>query len=72
MNNILSLPSNSDIKKVLKKDDKELPGFAQVMAKMLTVCNDPNASIKDVARLVETDPGITAKVLGIVNSSFLI
>ena len=70
MNNILSLPSNSDIKKVLKKDDKELPGFAQVMAKMLTVCNDPNASIKDVARLVETDPGITAKVLGIVNSSF--
>jgi len=70
MDNILSLPSNSDIKKVLKKDDKELPGFAQVMAKMLTVCNDPNASIDDVAKLVETDPGITAKVLGIVNSSF--
>lgn len=70
MDNILSLPSDSDIEKVLKKGGKELPGFAQVMAKMLTVCNDPNASIEDVAKLVETDPGITAKVLGIVNSSF--
>ncbi|WP_020589052.1 HDOD domain-containing protein [Desulfobacter curvatus] len=70
MDNMLSLPSDSDIRKVLKKDGKELPGFAQVMAKMLTICNDPNASIGDVAKLVETDPGITAKVLGIVNSSF--
>lgn len=70
MDNILSLPSDSDIKKVLKRDGKELPGFAPVMAKMLTICNDPNAAIEDVAKLVETDPGITAKVLGIVNSAF--
>lgn len=70
MNNRLSLPNDSDIKKVLKKNYKELPGFAQVMAKMLNVCNDPNASMEDVAKLVETDLGITAKVLGIVNSSF--
>ncbi|NDY71884.1 diguanylate cyclase [Desulfobacter hydrogenophilus] len=70
MDKILSLPSDSDIEKVLKKEGKELPGFAQVMAKMLTVCNDPKASIEDVAKLVATDPGITAKVLGIVNSSF--
>ena len=70
MHNILSLPSDSDIEKVLKKEGKELPGFAQVMAKMLIVCNDPKASIEDISKLVETDPGITAKVLGIVNSSF--
>ena len=70
MDNILSLPSDSDIKKVLKRNDKELPGFAQVMAKMLTLCNDPDATIGDVAKLVETDPSITAKVLGIVNSAF--
>ena len=70
MDNILTLPSDSDIKKVLKRNDKELPGFAQVMAKMLTLCNDRDASIGDVAKLVETDPSITAKVLGIVNSSF--
>ncbi|MDQ1270006.1 MAG: hypothetical protein QG618_1316, partial [Thermodesulfobacteriota bacterium] len=70
MDNILSLPSDSDIKKVLKRTDKELPGFAQVMAKMLTLCNDPDATIGDVAKLVETDPSITAKVLGIVNSAF--
>ncbi|WP_287125680.1 HDOD domain-containing protein [Desulfobacter sp.] len=70
MDNILSLPSDSDIKKVLKRNDKELPGFAQVMAKMLTLCNDPDATIGDVAKLVETDPSITAKVLGIVNSVF--
>jgi diguanylate cyclase (GGDEF)-like protein/putative nucleotidyltransferase with HDIG domain len=70
MDNTLSLPSDSDIKKVLKRDDKELPGFAQVMAKMLTLCNDPNAAIEDVAKLVETDPGITIKILSIVNSAY--
>ncbi|WP_320041786.1 HDOD domain-containing protein [uncultured Desulfobacter sp.] len=70
MANTLSLPKEADIKKVLKKDDKDLPGFAQVMAKMLSLCNDPNAAIEDIAKLVETDPGITAKALSIVNSSF--
>ncbi|WP_321495457.1 diguanylate cyclase [uncultured Desulfobacter sp.] len=70
MENILNLPSDSDIKKVLKKDDKELPGVVQVMGKMLSLCNDPNTSIGEVAKLVETDPGIAVKVLGIVNSSF--
>jgi diguanylate cyclase (GGDEF)-like protein/putative nucleotidyltransferase with HDIG domain len=70
MDNTLNLPSHSDIKKVLKKDEKELPGFAQVMAKMITVCKDPNAAIEDVAKLVETDPGITVKILSIVNSSY--
>jgi diguanylate cyclase (GGDEF)-like protein/putative nucleotidyltransferase with HDIG domain len=70
MDNTLKLPSHSDIKKVLKKDEKELPGFAQVMAKMITVCKDPNAAIEDVAKLVETDPGITVKILSIVNSSY--
>ncbi|MCG8553219.1 MAG: HDOD domain-containing protein, partial [Desulfobacterales bacterium] len=70
MANTLNLPNDSDIKKVLKKDDKDLPGFAQVMAKMLTLCNAPDTSIEDVAKLVETDPGITAKALSIVNSSF--
>ena len=71
MDNMLDLPSDSDIKKVLKKDEKDLPGFAQVLSKMLTLCNDPNASIGDVAKLVETDPGIAVKVLSIVNSAFL-
>ena len=70
MNNTLSIPSDSDIKKVLKKDDKELPGFAQVMAKMLIICKDPNTAIEDVAKLVETDPGITVKILSIVNSAY--
>ena len=70
MDNTLSIPSDSDIKKVLKKDDRDLPGFAQVMAKMLIVCKDPNAAIEDVAKLVETDPGITVKILSIVNSAY--
>ena len=67
MDNKLILPSESDIKRVLKFDIKELPSFSPVMAKLLLICSDEDASIKDLSKLVETDPGISARVLSIVN-----
>lgn len=70
MNNTLNLPSRSDIQSVLRRDDKELPSFTQVMSKMLILCNDPNAPIEDISKLVATDPGISTKVLAIVNSAY--
>ncbi|WDP91468.1 MAG: HDOD domain-containing protein [Desulfobacter sp.] len=66
----LRIPSASDIKETLKSDHKALPSFTQVVAKMLSLCNDPNAPMADIAKLVETDPGISTRVLGIVNSAF--
>ena len=69
MENKLILPSKSDIKKVLKFDGRELPSFPQVASKLLEISKDANASIDDISRIVETDLGISARVLEIVNSA---
>ena len=69
MNDKLILPLESDIEQVLKLDVKEVPSFHPVMAKLLEICSDEDASIQDLSKLVEKDPGMSAKVLGIVNSA---
>ena len=68
MNDKLMLPLESDIQRVLMLDVKEIPSFPPVMAKLLKICSDKDAAMSDLSRLVETDPGISAKVLGIANS----
>jgi two-component system cell cycle response regulator len=65
----LKLPHETDIKRVLKFDVKEIPSFPPVMAKLLEISNDENASIEDLSRVVKTDPGISVRVLSIVNSA---
>jgi len=69
MKNRLNLPSESDIKKILKLDRNKLPSFPQVAAKLLEVSKDKTASLTDLSKIVETDPGISVKVLEIVNSA---
>ncbi|MDX2441031.1 MAG: HDOD domain-containing protein [Desulfobacterales bacterium] len=69
MNDKLVLPLESDIKRVLNLDVKEVPSFPPVMAKLLEIFSDEDATMEDLSKLVETDPGISAKVLGIVNSA---
>jgi len=69
MNSKLNHPSTSDIKKVLKLDIKKLPSFPQVATKLLEVSKDETASLTDLAKIVETDPGISVRILEIVNSA---
>jgi len=69
MNDKLILPSKSEIEKVLKFDGKELPIFPQAASKLLEISRDESTSIKDILKIVETDPGISARVLEIVNSA---
>lgn len=69
MTDRLKLPHESDIKRVLRFDVKEIPSFPPVMAKLLQLSNDDTASLEDLSRIVKTDPGISARVLGIVNSA---
>ena len=69
MSGKLHHPSQSDIKKILKLDNKKLPSFPQVAAKLLEVSKDETASLADLAKIVETDPGISVRVLEIVNSA---
>ncbi len=69
MNDKLNLPSDSDIKKVLRFDGNKLPSFPQAAAKLLKASKDKTASLADLSKIVETDPGISVKVLEIVNSA---
>ncbi len=72
----LPIPSSEEISKVLKLDASSVPTFTPVMAKLLEICNDENSIAKDIARLrditrlVETDPGISTRILATVNSAF--
>ncbi len=69
MNDKLNPPSGSDIKKVLRLDDNKLPSFPQAVARLLKASKDKTASLADLSKIVETDPGISVKVLEIVNSA---
>ncbi len=68
-NKNLNLPSISDIRKVLDLKDKKLPSFPQVAAKLLEVFRNDSLAIEDIAKIVETDPGLSVRILEIVNSA---
>jgi diguanylate cyclase (GGDEF)-like protein/putative nucleotidyltransferase with HDIG domain len=70
MENQLNLPSEADIKRILTLDDKKLPSFPQVAVKLMEASKDETVSLTDLAKILETDPGISARVLEIVNSAF--
>ena len=70
MNEHLILPPAEDVEKVLRFDVKEVPSFPPVMTKLLELCNSDHTEMEDLARLIETDPGISTRVLSIVNSAF--
>ncbi len=70
MNDRLILPLAEDVEKVLKFDVKEVPSFPPVMTKLLALCNSNQTHMEDLSKLVETDPGISTRVLSIVNSAF--
>ena len=65
----LNLPSRVDMEAVLRTDDKKLPSFPQVAAKLIEASNDENSSLADMSKIIETDPGISVKILEIVNSA---
>lgn len=69
MTDKLNLPSQSDIQGVLTLDRDTLPSFPQVAAKLLEVSKNDTASLEEVAKIVETDPGISIRVLELVNSA---
>lgn len=48
---------------------RNLPTLPIVMQKLSTAIHDPNSDAKTIARLIEDDPAITARILKVVNSS---
>lgn len=68
MNTRLNLPEEKDLQKVLRLETRRLPSFPQAAAKLIKTSRDDTASLKDLAKILETDPGLSVQVLKIVNS----
>ena len=67
--NNLYLPEKADIQRVLNLKDKKLPVFPQVAAKLLEAFRDDDVSLEDLTKIIETDPGLSVRILQIVNSA---
>ena len=46
-----------------------LPVLPRTFAALVAAIADPDANIQDIARIVETDPGLAARILQLVNSA---
>lgn len=66
---ILCLPEKHEIAGILHLDKGELPSFPQVVTKLFQATRDDTASLKDFSKILETDPGLSAQILRIVNSA---
>ena len=51
-------------------DAQDLPTLPEVALRLQKTINDPKSNARDVARIIEDDPAIAAKVLKVVNSVF--
>jgi HD-like signal output (HDOD) protein len=49
---------------------ENLPVLPQIVSQVLKLADDPEASPKEMEKLIERDPAITAKILRVANSSF--
>lgn len=68
------LPDYSDriakaARAVLKKEVKHLQLIPAAAIKLLKLTNDENTRVKDLSRLIETEPALAAKVIRIANSA---
>jgi HD-like signal output (HDOD) protein len=52
------------------KDVGVLPVLPELANRIIQLCDKPNVSLREVAELIQKDPGVTARVLKVVNSSY--
>lgn len=63
------LPPKELVRSVLDREITDLPAFPVVALKILTLIRQDTASAADIAKLIESDPAVTAKILRMVNSA---
>jgi HD-like signal output (HDOD) protein len=64
-----TLMRDDGIRRVVGTMDK-LPSLPETYWELTRIADDPDKGIADIAKVVETDPGISAKVLQLVNSAY--
>ena len=63
------LPVDAQLKRVVERV-YDLPSFPLVIKKLVEVAENPKSSSKDLAKVMETDQGLSTKILKLVNSAF--
>ena len=51
-------------------DLEHLPPLTPVATRLLAVTSDPDLAINELAAIIEQDPPLTARILGLANSAF--
>ena len=59
-----------DLKKKILKRIKDLPPMPKVLFKARQVMDDPKSGFKEIAKIIESDQAIAAKVLKVANSAY--
>lgn len=59
-----------DLKTKILKRIKDLPPMPKVLFKARRVMDDPKSGFKEIAKIIETDQAIAAKVLKVANSAY--
>jgi HD-like signal output (HDOD) protein len=62
--------STEDLKKKIINKVKDLPPMPKVMFKAREVMSDPKSGFKEIAKVIETDQAIAARILKVANSAY--
>ncbi len=54
----------------IKQKVKDIPSLPEVVTKVVKLVQDPNSSASQLGKVISHDPGLTAKVLKLVNSAY--
>lgn len=60
----------NDRLKLLVGKMRQLPSISSLYMEIVEKANEPDAPLEEVARIIVTDPGMTANILKLVNSAF--
>jgi len=64
------IPKREELKKKILRSVKDLPSMPQTVMKAREILNDEHSSFKELARVIETDQAIAAKILRMANSTY--
>ena len=53
----------------IRNNELELPSLPTIATRIAKIINDPNTDNKDIARVVQADPTVAARIINVVNSA---
>jgi putative nucleotidyltransferase with HDIG domain len=66
----MQAPPESKIDEIYGSQVKSVPSLPSVLATVSSLVDDPNASLRDIAKILSTDEGLASRALKLVNSAY--